>query len=273
MTRLILIICFFIFLAAANAQAEAIYPEGRTSYGDETIKWALPDSWNIANYGDVHGNPDLGGVQFDITDDGYLKKITLEYTYTYPNTSSPEYRGQAPGDWFIDLDSNGAWDIVLTTNLLNYRGQASQDAFNAISDTGNWNAYESELIFNEKSSYLMAFGMSGWSWRTNHPALANLEHESISLVNNLQINFSGWKGPINEHSSPATWELLNTGLYLGNIGTFTYGFAMTCANDVLYGVARYDTFDQTPNPVPEPGTALLLGLGMLGLAAAARRRS
>lgn len=81
------------------------------------------------------------------------------------------------------------------------------------------------------------------------------------------ISFNGWDDTINKSTgfNTAIWDLgllgLNLDKYSGK--TFTYAYAMLCANDVVYGAA--------PVPSPEPGTMLLMAAGGLGVILLHRR--
>jgi hypothetical protein len=50
----------------------------------------------------------------------------------------------------------------------------------------------------------------------------------------------------------------------GNVGDFSFHWTMTCANDVIEG--------ELANAVPEPGTMLLFGAGLISLVSVSRKK-
>ena len=62
------------------------------------------------------------------------------------------------------------------------------------------------------------------------------------------------------------------GISEGNDFEIAYKWGMTCANDTVENAAFY-TAPDTSTVVPEPSTAAIFGLGLIGLAFVQRRRN
>ncbi len=225
-------------------------------FDDDTIYWELNgykyDSHNdsvkyngeIQDKTDAWGIPNITGGSFSYSGH-YLSQIYLNYEYS----GTQGWDTFEPMDWFFDIDSDGIWDYILESkNTRNH---------------GMWDLHEVSISFSDENKYIFSSAPYGYTPRYDHP-IAVKDSEIGDKVGSAY--FDGWRNtkPEVEHSYEATW-IFNTPLFLGNNGgQFTYGFTVSCANDVIYGKA--------PIPTPAPTTLLLLGFGLVGLGAVARKR-
>lgn len=221
------------------------------TFGDSVNHW---NTWNSSdsdglyngipddNY-DTIGDPDLTGGEGTITA-GNLTAVDIFYTHYDPIVGA--------GDLFIDVGSNSYWDYVLTAGGDIY--QFADLTFSALKGGVNNDLYDVTTTW------------SGYYIRNDHPY--GLDETGLTIDNNNDVylgtsligaylgeyDFSGFDGD-------GSINFSGFSLPMGD-KAFILGFAVTCANDVIY---------EKVAPVPEPATILLVGSGLIGIAGFRRK--
>lgn len=145
------------------------------------------------------------------------------------------------GDLFIDKDANNTWDYVVRAMNTTLNGSAVLNIYDINVGIHDALAYQmSSDVPNPPSSYRAGIPVG----LLTDPTTASIGSVAY-LANATKISFDfGSLSP----------------LFFGN--DFAIGYAITCGNDVVYEKV----------PVPEPGTMVLLGAGLLGLVVYSKRR-
>lgn len=266
-------LCITIFIASGNTSAQAFI------YTDGSNVWAGLGTVAIPGNGDTYGIPDLLGGSFNFT--GHtLTSITLNYQNNQVGVAGYNqniWNSVTTKDWFFDFDAattaDDAFDFVLH--------KESGGAYTLYSKDEGW-GYGTAAAYGANYAYSTS---SVGSPRKNHPVAATGNSlNGATIVGSSftgKVSMSPWSTYENSKLNPVdpskhlgqtlsvTWDL--SGLSGGGWNLdqfsgkdFTYAFALSCANDVIYGTGAV--------PTPEPGTILLMAAGGLGMLLLNRRK-
>jgi hypothetical protein len=251
-----------IFLAVCLLQAPYALAYSEVGFSDTAKTWdGYANDWQY-NGTDTVGSPNLTGGNF-IYNGHTLVGIDLSYKTTDSDLT--------PGDWFFDFDQDNYWDVVLH-NGVNLVDQVKTYGFLFWKYTkvvgteavgpNDYGLYSTHLYYGKgaMNGYVESFWPENADGRDNHPVMAEVEGDPQQDVDSTPWIYD-------EDAMPGIMSWSGFGIDLSEFSGdyITYAFAMTCANDVLYG--------QTRVPTPEPSTFLLLGFGGLGLLLYGRKRN
>lgn len=226
-----------VMLACISVMVFLITPAGATviSYTDSSNYAPTWANGTADDDTDVIGTPQILGGSISI-DDGILKSISFDY-----KSYSSAY---GEGDLFIDIGHDDTWDYVAdaSTGML-YHITSMFSAINGVNDD-----------YYLTSDYYASINSWG-SYREGHAVAMNEEAQGLTYDVVGEFSLAGFDA---DKSTDVVFAGL--GIDLGGKG-FTFLFAPTCANDVVY------------KQVPEPGTTLFLCASLLGLSVMRRYRT
>jgi hypothetical protein len=223
--------------------------------GDVIATWNDIDSFDI-DWMEVKINKNNGKVNVNIQTEYNDGHLNTTYGDLFVSTDGWSPSGLAPYD--TDTYTTGErWEYVLDTDSISTQGKGrGKGSIYSINDgtiltsndvmSGNPNQYrnDQEVLYvpgsNDNYSGDFTFKLFSNNGNGNTDSFIQYAFDLSSLFGN------DW-----------TWE---KGLDLG------FHWTMTCANDVMEGGISNSA------AVPEPGTMLLLGMGIAGLGAAGRKR-
>ena len=275
MKKLVAIISMLLLVLALSGTGYATnvtFTDNQKYWGDGA-GWGAGQAWNtdVANGSwngnaiDVIGDPNITDGVAAFNTQGNLTRITFNYISPYHTWAM-----LAPGNLFLNLlddDNDTKWDYVVTT-----MGTPVNDADGTppslVAD--DYDLYKVAVDAKHgvnDDKYILSGADNTGAWagyylRNNHPIGIK-----GSYLGNLvgSVAFSGFPGGVTDGTpwtGTSSFDFGTNGLNLQG-KDIIIGWEMTCANDVVYA--------QVNNPVPEPTTMLLLGLGLLGLAGVRRK--
>ena len=231
-----IIVCTLFFTAQAGATTY--------TFEDNWIDWPGYNS-NHSN-DDDYGTPQIDSMSVTLNDDGILQKVDIalkgntqwqEFNSLFINSYSIESKNDQWDDWDYFAHDGGS---------TNYE---KENIHGKIPDDG---------IFSvKKDGYRYTKTKNKGDVRRKTPN--GIDDRDLSLLGNNSDD--GWKRTSSYLLSYSFAGI--DGLDIDLSDGFFIAFAPYCANDVIGGGM---------NPVPEPTTMALLGIGLIGLARIGRKK-
>jgi hypothetical protein len=240
----VLVVMFF-FIIPSLACAYTINDTGDSAYWGGAVQNATPTA-----YGDVIGAPFFNIEKMDVTKSGkdWTVVITGDYFQYHDdvNDDSGYPFKLGPGDLYINSNGwiasgSGHYETDTFTQAEGWNYVVTRGA------TGGWGLYS--LVFDSSLIYTNTSSLTGTYIYRAEQAWRGGAGTYIGAAN--------YTHTLNSNTATFTFS---TGDYdfSGDVG---FHWAMQCGNDVVEGKAT----------VPEPATMLLLGLGLMGVAAVGRK--
>ena len=239
---LVFCIVLSFILVVLNAQATVI---DDSTYGSDTYWGGRVVNSSPTHYGDVIGYPDFSLNAMTGTLSGNVMTVVITGDYFKRQGLAASY---GPGDLYID--KNG-WNVSGT-------GPHYYD--DIFSSSEGWDY----VIHLDTKTF------TGNIYNINFSGITMTSTPSGNVYREGQAWMGGYGDPVlgnvtgSIDSSSITYIFDVTNLGLGNeIG---FHWTMQCGNDIIEGN------DPLQVQVPEPGTIMLIGTGLVGLAGTLRRR-
>jgi hypothetical protein len=271
-----------VFLALSLALFAPVNADvfGVQDFVDETIHFP---GWAIMSTTDANGVPDFGNgyendftaatVTFDVTEGrGDWKLDTMEFFYGAGSGSPGSiWDSLYPGDLFLSFSGEFPGASDYWTHVVKLPDSRSGDYPDV--NKGNYPVYAlgtARPIVNDPATvaYLLA---SGSGYRRGHPYAVKASDLTGTPVG--YADFGGWDKPAGAgdiKSSLFTFVNgggINLAVAPGDTQFLKFGWTAMCANDVMMATAVIPGSE-----IPEPGTLLLLGTGLIGLVVRRRHR-
>jgi len=239
------IIAQLIISQAANA----------TSFTDETKYWAGWDSSSAyQNSKDVLEAPQITGGSYDVAND-MLSSISFAAD---PAWTGGGWGTATSGDLFINVKTSAddhIWDYIVRTYDPTRKLESVAGNY-ALYDISSLNASDQRSAYGANSNPNMGYGTIGpyvtAYYRQNQP-VAIIDSLLAGLTPVGTVYFDGLIA--DQFNTKYTFT---NPLLVGD--SWSFSWTQTCGNEVVQ------------NPVPEPGTMMLLGVGLLGLVVCGKRR-
>jgi hypothetical protein len=206
------------------------------------------------------------------------KNLTIVGGYNFYTGKSDGSKVLTAGDIFVDTNGDAVYSPnKITTSGFTYTPYElvnnSYFKYDYVLDV-DWSSGKFDIVqlgttsVLKDTEYGAAYNQASNPWK--YDSLGNgtvirsgLNFNTYNKASQSDTGFDGWSGTDGENNHyVATFDLSAIAFGSGLSGTIFHN-TMECGNDNLLGQAA---------PVPEPGTMMLLGLGMLGMAVYGKRR-